>query len=456
MEITNEKKSLNPMHLNDLLRKGLEYSEEHVTHVSDLKKNIGQDVFLRGWVYRHRRTGKMSFVVIRDGTGIVQCALNKEEVKPEEWESANDLYLDSVVELVGNVTEDKRAPGGVEVHAKEFNVAFKGEPFPITKDQSIEFLLDVRHLWVRSQRIVDILKLKASLLADCREFLNERDFLEVQPPLLTKSAAEGGATLFELKYFDRKAYLSQSGQLYLEAVSAGYPLVYSFAPSFRAEPSRTPRHLTEFWQLELEMAFYNQNMNMKLQEEMLEYISHSTAKKLPDLLMKFGRDPKDLLDIRAPFERIKYEKAIEMLNSKGVKVGWEDGLGLDEEKALMQERTQPIFLTNQPKEIRAFYMKLDPNDPRTVLDADLLAPEGIGEIFGGSERVSDYNELIKRMKEQNMREEDYQWYIDLRKYGSVPHSGFGMGSERVVRWILKLDTIRDAIPFPRTINRISP
>ncbi|ASI13646.1 asparaginyl-tRNA synthetase [Candidatus Mancarchaeum acidiphilum] len=451
-----DEKSLKSVHLSSLLEKGLEHSEKYATSVSDLRKKIGEEVFLRGWVYRHRRTGNMAFVVLRDGTGIVQCSVNKDNVKPDEWESANDLYIDSVVNLIGEVREDDRAPDGIEVQVREFGVAFKGEPFPITKDQSTEFLLDMRHLWIRSPKMIDILKLKASVINDIRGFLDEKGFLEVQPPLITGSAAEGGATLFEVNYFDRKAYLSQSGQLYLEAVINGYPLVYGFAPSFRAEPSRTPRHLAEFWQLEAEMAFYNQDMNMKLQEQILEHVAHSEAKNHPDILKRFGRDPQDLLDIQTPFERMKYEKALDILKEKGLDVKWSDGLGMDEEKALMQDRKQPVFLTNQPKEIRAFYMRINPDDPRTVLDADLLAPEGIGEIFGGSERVSDYDELMGRIKEQNLKEEDYQWYIDLRKYGSIPHSGFGIGSERVVRWILKLDSIRDAIPFPRTMNRISP
>ena len=448
------KKILTP--LNDILRKGLAQVAEYVTPISKLATKVGEEVFLRGWVYRQRRTGNLSFVVMRDGTGIVQCAVNKENVSEAEWKAANDLYIESVIELVGTVVEDKRAPGGIEVRVNEFNLDFKGDSFPIGKDQSTEFLLDVRHLWVRSQRIIDALKVKAALLDSSREFLKERGFLEVQTPLLTSSAAEGGSTVFSVDYFGRKAFLAQTGQLYLEALISGYPLVYNYVPSFRAEPSRTPRHLSEFWQIEPEMAFYNQEMNMKLQEELVVHYTHELAKKVPDILQKFKRDSKDLLSIQAPFERMTYEKAIEVLAGKGLKIKWGDGIGLDEEKLLVEDRTQPMFLTNQPKEMRAFYMKLNPDDPRTVLDADLLAPEGIGEIIGGSERISDYNELMQRLKEQNLKPEDYAWYIDLRKYGSVPHSGFGMGSERVVRWILKLDSIRDAIPFPRTINRLEP
>ena len=442
--------------LEELKKKGLEEMAKRVVRISDINNHNNNSIILRGWVYRQRRTGNKSFVVLRDGTGIVQCVVDKEKVSENEWKDSNDLFIDSVVTLKGMVKEDQRAPGGYEVQVEEFSIDFKGEPFPIGKDQSTEFLLDVRHLWVRSQRIIDALKIKAALINECRDFLNERGFLEIQSPMLTSSAAESGATVFEVKYFDRKAYLAQTGQLYSEAMISGYPLVYVFGPSFRAEPSRTPRHLTEFWQLEPEMAFYNQNMNMKLQEELVEYFTHNIAKKYPDILKKFGREPKDLLEIKAPFERVTYAKAIKILQDKGLNIKWGDGIGMDEEKLLVQENTQPIFLTNLPKEMRAFYMKINPEDPRTVLDADVLAPEGIGEIIGGSERVSDYNELIQRIKEQGLKKEDYEWYLDLRKYGSVPHSGFGLGSERVVRWILKLESIRDAIPFPRTINRLTP
>ncbi|MGC8648712.1 MAG: asparagine--tRNA ligase [Candidatus Micrarchaeia archaeon] len=442
--------------LDELKKKGLEELAKRIVKIIDIKNHTNNYVILRGWVYRQRRTGNKSFVVLRDGTGIVQCVVDKEKVSEKEWKDSNELFIDSVVTLRGNVKEDQRAPGGYEVQVEEFSLDFKGEPFPIGKDQSTEFLLDVRHLWVRSQHIIDALKIKAALINECREFLNERGFLEVQSPMFTSSAAEGGATVFEVKYFDRKAYLAQTGQLYSEAMISGYPLVYVFGPSFRAEPSRTPRHLTEFWQLEPEMAFYDHNMNMKLQEELIEYFSHNLAKKYPDILKKFSRDPKDLLEIKAPFERVSYTKAIEKLQTKGVNIKWGDDIGLDEEKILVADYTQPIFLTNFPKELKAFYMKIDPDDPRTVKAADVLAPEGIGEIVGGSERIHDYNELVQRIKEQGLKQEDYEWYLDLRKYGSVPHSGFGLGSERVVRWILKLESIRDAIPFPRTMNRLLP
>ncbi len=437
--------------IDDILKKGLEESEKEVTRISDLHKHSGKDVLVRGWVYRQRASGELAFVLVRDGFGIVQCSIKKEKVDAKSWKDATDVFLESVVYVYGEVAKDERAPDGIEIRAKEFKTEFKGEPFPIAKDQSTEFLLDVRHLWVRSQQVVNALKFKDHLMKAAKQFLDDQGFLEIQPPMFTSSAAEGGSTVFEVKYFDKKAYLSQTAQLYSEAMISGYPLVYAFAPSFRAEPSRTPRHTTEFWQLEPEEAFYDFHMNMRLMGDLVEHLCHEMAKKHVDLLEKFKRDPKDLLAIKGPFQELTYEKAIKELGLK-----WGDSIGLDEEKVLMKERNQPIFLTKQPKEMRAFYMKINPDDPRTVLDSDLLAPEGIGEICGGSERVSDYKELVSRMKEQKLKEKDYKWYLELRKYGSVPHSGFGMGSERLCRWMLKLETIRDAIPFPRTMNRLEP
>lgn len=445
------------MQLEPILKKTLYEQSLEFTLVKNIGQHVGKEVALRGWIYRERGSTNNHFVVIRDGSGIIQCVVNKDEVSKAEWESLKPLYPESsVVALTGIVKKDERAPGGFEVKVKQLNVIFHGEPFPIGKDQSIELLLDKRHLWVRSQKISDVLKFKHELMKACREFLDGRGFIEIQPPLFTNSACEGGAEVFKVKYFDTTAYLSQSGQLYSEAVISGNPLVYVFAPSFRSDPSRTPRHLTEFWQLEPEMAWFDFDMNLKLQEDMVEYFCHKLAKTQGELLKRFNRDPADLLAIKAPFDRMTYEEAVEKLQKKGVKIKWGQGIGLDEEKILVQENKAPVFLINLPKEIRAFYMKINPDDPRTVLDGDLLAPEGIGEIIGGSERVSDYDELIRRLKEQNLNPKDYEWFLELRKYGTVPHAGFGMGAERVCRWLLKLDSVKDAIPFPRTMNRLAP
>ncbi len=445
------------MKLNEILDKTLSEQSALFTNVKDLPSHENKQVAIRGWVYRSRGSNNLYFVVVKDGTGVIQCTLDKEQLGDATWKEIEPIYPESsVVALTGTVKKDERAPGGFEVKVNEFKMLFRGEPFPIGKDQSIEFLLDQRHLWVRSQRIADALKFKNSLMKACREFLDSKGFIEIQPPLFTNSACEGGSEVFEVKYFDTKAYLSQSGQLYSEAVIAGNPRVYVFAPSFRADPSRTPRHLTEFWQLEPEMAWFDFDMNLELQEQMVEYFCHYLAKHEADILKRFGRDPKELLAIKAPFKRMTYNEAVEILQKKGVKIKWGDGIGLDEEKILVAENKQPVFLINLPKEIRAFYMKINPKDPKTVLDGDLLAPEGIGEIIGGSERVADYDELIRRLKEQNLDPKDYTWFLELRKYGSVPHAGFGMGAERVCRWLLKLDSVRDAIPFPRNINRLAP
>lgn len=419
-------------------------------------RHTGNSVKIRGWVYRQRTSGGLAFVVIRDSTGIVQCAVKKDSVGEAAWKAATDVYLESSIMLEGKVKEDKRAPGGFEIGGTDAQLISKGEAFPIAKDQSVEFLLDTRHLWLRSQKLSHIMKARDHALRYLREFFFQRGFYEASPPIITKSACEGGSTLFELNYFGEKAYLSQSGQLYSEAIIAGLEKVFILAPSFRAEPSRTVRHLAEYWHLEPEMAFYNQKMNMELQEQMLEYVCGRMAKEQEGLLLAIGRDPKDLLEVKAPFERLAYDKAIPRLQELGFKIEWGQDVGADEEYALTKDTKKPVFLHNHPKEFKAFYMREDPNKPGTVLSADLLAPQGHGEIIGGSERIWEYDELIQRMKEQNMDPKDYGWYIDLRKYGSVPHSGFGLGVERLVKWMLNLDHIRDCIPFPRTINRAYP
>ena len=425
--------------------------------ISKVFEGSSKKANIRGWVYRARAGSNNAFFTLRDGTGVIQCTVEKEKVSESIWKDANEIYSEgSVVEVEGTVKEDARAPDGKEIAVSKMNVIFKGETFPVKDGQTTAYLLDNRHLWIRSQKLISILKFKHALMKSCRNFLDAQDFLEIQPPMTTKSACEGGSTVFEVKYFDTTAYLSQSGQLYSEAVIAGHPLVYCFAPSFRAEPSRTPRHLTEFWQLEPEMAWYDFDKNIKLQDALVENFCHELAKTQKDILNKFKRDPKELLAIKAPFERMTYKEAIEQLQSKGLKIKYGDGIGLDEEKVLVEEYTQPVHLIKKPKTQRPFYMKLNPDDEKTVLDNDLLAPEGIGEITGGSERIWEYDELVKRLKEDKMPLEPFQWYLDLRKYGSVPHAGFGMGSERVVRWLLKLNSIRDAIPFPRSMNRLSP
>ena len=415
----------------------------------------GKTVKIRGWVYRHRASSKMVFIVLRDSTGIIQGIVKKED-NEQLYNKARELYIESSLWIEGVIRKDERAPGGYEIKITNLEPYTVGEPFPITKDQSVEFLLDNRHLWIRSRKLTQILEARHYIVRYLREFLDNEGFYEIPAPVITKSGAEGGSEVFELDYFGDKAYLTQSSQLYAEAFIYSLEKVYVFEPSFRAEPSRTRRHLTEYWHLEPEMAFYDHKMNMEVQERMVEYVAHKLAENHGDLLKEIGRDPADLLAIKAPFKRMTYEEAIERVNELGGKMEYGEDFGADEEYILTKDLKAPIFLTNFPKEIKAFYMREDPNKPGTVLNDDMLAPEGYGEIIGGSERVWKYDELLARMKEANMKIEDYQWYLDLRKYGSVPHSGFGLGVERFIMWLLKLDHIRDTIPFPRVINRVYP
>ncbi|MEW6036471.1 MAG: asparagine--tRNA ligase [Candidatus Micrarchaeota archaeon] len=422
------------------------------------ERKEGAEVTVRGWVYRHRSSGNMVFAVVRDQSGIIQVAIKKDKVPEKDWKAANDAYVESSLVVRGIVRKDERAPGGFELQASGFELVFRGEPFPIAKDLSEEYLLDIRHLWVRSQKMTFIMKARHLIVNYLREFFDNEGFYEIAPPIITKSGCEGGSTLFCMDYFGDKAYLTQSSQMYAEVFVFSLGKVYVLAPSFRAEKSRTVRHLAEYWHLEPEMAWFDQKMNMELQERMVQYAVDSMVKKHPELLKACGRDPLDLEKVKVPFDRLDYELAVARVNELGGKMELGQDFGADEEAILTKEAVKPMFVHNFPKDIKAFYMREDPKKPGTVLNADLLAPAGHGEIIGGSERIWDYEELIARMKEQNLDKamQDYQWYVDLRRYGSVPHSGFGLGVERFVKWMLNLDHIRDAIPFPRTITRCYP
>ncbi len=430
-----------------------------LVYTSDLKKlGEGKEVSLRGWVHRYRKLGENKiFIVIRDVKGIAQCVVKKTSVSEKTWSNAENLYIESSLIVRGNLKKDERAPTGVEVVVKEIEPICVGFPYPIQKDYSEEFLLDMRHLWVRSRKLQAIMKARHYIITYLREFLDNRGFFEITPPIFTVSGAEGGSEMFEVEYFGNKVFLTQSSQLYAEAMIFSLEKVYSLAPSFRAEKSRTRKHLTEFWHLEPEMAFYSQEDNMKLQEELVSYAANSLREEeeLQSSLELLGVD-KETLKISPPFKRIDYSKAIEIVNERGGKIEWGEDFGVDEERLLVEGEKAPIFITNFPSEIKAFYMKEDPKKPGTVLASDMLAPFEHGEIIGGSERISDYKELVEKMKRFGLREENYSWYLDLRKYGSVPHSGFGLGIERFVKYLLNLQHIRDAIPFPRTINRFYP
>jgi asparaginyl-tRNA synthetase len=428
------------------------------SRISDIpEKGEGKKVSIRGWVYRERTSGNLRFLLIRDASGIMQCAVKKDKVDEKSWKDAEEAYIESSIEITGTTKKDERAPGGYELQVEKVNLVSRGEPFPISKDLSEEFLLDVRHLWLRSTKMSNIMKARYRIESYLREFFDKRDFFELAPPIITKSQCEGGATLFGMDYFGEKAYLTQSSQLYAEVFIFGLEKVYVLAPSFRAEKSRTIRHLAEYWHLEPEMAWYDQEMNMELQEKMVEYVVQKMVKNYPDLLEACGRKPDELKKVKTPFPRMDYEEAVDEVNKLGGKMKKGEDFGADEEAILTKELDVPLFIHHFPRDIKAFYMREDPEKPGTVLNNDMLAPRGHGEIIGGSERIWELDELIKRMKDFKLDPEgDMKWYVDLRRYGSVPHSGFGLGIERLTKWILNLEHIRDAIPFPRTITRCYP
>lgn len=410
----------------------------------------GSQINIRGWVYRARSSGKMAFVVVRDRSGVLQCTVKKGVADDESIEKAKKVFIESAIEVIGTIHADDRAPGGWELRAEKFNLTHYGEAYPITKDQSTEFLLDVRHLWLRSQKMTNILKARHHIIRYLREFFEEQEFYEFSPPIITKSGCEGGSTLFELDYFGDKAYLSQSGQLYNEALIGSLEKVFILSPSFRAEKSRTTKHLTEFWHLEEEAAHFDNEDNMRLQEEMIAFVARKFVDEQSRLLKDFDRKPNELTVLEPPFPRMSYEEAIDKANME-----WGKDFGTKDEAAVTKDLDVPVFVKNFPLKIKPFYMEISP-DGKHALNSDLLAPGGHGEIIGGSQRIWEYDKLVKRMKEEKLNFADYEWYLDLRRYGSVPHSGFGLGVERFIKWILNLEHIRDAIPFPRVINRAYP
>ncbi len=417
-----------------------------------LSKKEG-DIQLRGWIYRIRKLKTKIFIVLRDASGSIQCVIEK---GTSAWEKAQDLLVESSIVIKGHLRKDKRAPGNVEVDVEKLNVIGEAEEFPIHKDKSVSFLLDVRHLWIRSKKMRNILKVRNEILHAGRNFFREHGFYEVTGPMFVAQAGEEGSSLFEVEYFGEKAYLSQTSQLHLEAAIFSLEKVFTMGPSFRAEKSFTPRHLTEYTHLEAEEAWCDLEGTLKTQEELIAFIAKRVYENCNEEVKQLGRDPSDLKNIKPPFKRIDYAEAINQLQLKGFDIEWGEDLGVREERALTKNETKPLFILNYPKDVKAFYMKQHPDDPQRVLCDDLLAPEGYGEIIGGSERETEYERLLQNIKERGEDPQKYKWYLDLRKYGSVPHSGFGLGMERLIRWLCKLDHIRDAIPFPRTPNRKYP
>lgn len=412
----------------------------------------GESVDINGWVYRKRESKDVIFIVIRDATGIVQCTVKK---KSPMWDVAEEVTIESSVLLSGAVRRDKRAPGGFEISVDKLEIVGLAETFPITKDQSEEFLRDVRHLWLRSRKMSTIMKMRSEVLRYIDDFFRSRDFFEVSPPMFISSACEGGATLFGIKYFDKQLYLTQSAQLHLEALIYSLEKVYCVAPSFRAEKSRTIRHLTEYWHVEAEWPFADMDDLMRLEEDLVSYVCQKTVENCKREMKSLGANVSKLVAIKTPFPRITYTGAIERLNSKDFKIRWGEDLGFDEEKALAKDFGGPFFIHAYPRQIKAFYCKTYRDNPDLVMSADMLVPR-IGEISTGGAREDDKGELLRRLREFGLREEDYDWYIDLRRYGTVPHVGFGLGVERLLGWMLDLESIMDTIPFPRTIRRFYP
>ena len=420
------------------------------------KEHIGLEVELKGWVYRKMTVGGKIFIVLRDSSDIIQCVIDESKVDHDTWSKAKKVTRESSCIIRGIIKADPRAPGGYELQVTQLNIVGLSDWFPIRGNEGVDFLLDHRHLWIRSRKLQAIMKIKHTILEAGREYFNKNGWWEVTPPILTGSACESGATQFEVNYFGQKAYLSQSAQLYLEVLIYTLDKVWSLTPSFRAEKSRTRRHLAEYWHLEAEAAWYSMEDMMRVVEELVYYMVDKVLCNRMDELKFLKRDTRILENAKPPYPRITYDEAIEILQNKGVNIKWGDDLGADEERVLTEEFESPFFITHFPKEIKAFYMKLDPNNPQVVLGFDLLAPEGYGEIVGGSVREDSYAVLLKRILEVGLNPEEYKWYLDLRKYGTVPHSGFGLGIERTVMWIAGLDHIRDAIPFPRFRERLYP
>ncbi len=431
---------------------------EEQTYIEDIGGKVGQGVLLCGWLYNRRSSGKIQFLLIRDGTGIIQGVLGEGEVPQEIFTLAAGLTQESSIKVRGTVREDPRAPGGYELTISDLELVHLAEEYPIAKKgHGVGFLMDHRHLWVRSSRQVPILRIRHEVLQAIRDFFHSRGFIATESPILTPAAVEGTTTLFEVDYFDDKAYLTQSGQLYLEATAMALGRVYWIGPTFRAERSKTRKHLTEFWMAEAEMAYYDHEDNLRLQEELVRYVVERALDRRRPELGQLERDVKLLeSEVEGPFARITYAESLELLREAGREIAWGADLGAPEEEILGDHFKRPVFIEALPAEMKAFYMEPMPGNPKLVLAADLIAPEGYGELIGGSQRVTDGEVLQKKLEQFNLPREPYEWYLDLRRYGSVPHSGFGLGIERTVAWICGIKHVREAIPFPRQLYRLTP
>jgi len=428
-------------------------------YIKDLKNHVDELVEFRGWVWNKRSSGKIAFLQLRDGTGFIQGVAEKKDFDDETFEKIRKIKMETSVILRGIVKKDERSPFDVELSIKYIEIVHEPEEdYPISKkEHGIDFLMENRHLCIRSRRQFHILKIRNEVIKAIRDFFNENDFVLIDTPIFTGSIGESAGNTFQLDYFDYgKVYLAQTGQLYLEAAAMAFGKVFNLGPTFRAEKSKTRRHLIEFWMNEAEVAFYRHEDNIKLQESLVNFIVNRVLANCEEDLIEIGRDVDKLQKVSLPFDRITYREAVTFLNKKGFDIKFGDDFGADEETVIASQFEKPVFVEKYPRKIKAFYMQPSDEDPEVVMCDDLLAPEGYGEIIGGSERIWDEKLLIERLKECNLPVEEYKWYIDLRKYGSVPHSGFGLGVERTIAWICGLEHIREAIPFARTLYRVYP
>src|SRR5881398_3456502 len=431
-----------------------------VTTIAEIGKHEGQLVTIRGWLYNLRESGKLLFPIFRDGSGVIQGVVPKSAVPPEVFDAVKSLTQESSVIVEGKVRADKRAPGGYELDVSCVQVIQRvpdNDPYPISlKEHGVDFLMEHRHLWVRTPRQAAILRVRAEIIKAARDFFDERGFTLTDPPILTPAACEGTTTLFPVDYFEEQAYLTQSGQLYIEATAMALGKVYSFGPTFRAEKSKTRRHLTEFWMVEPEMAYADLNDVMTLAEDLVVSIVGRVLDKRRHELTVLERDLSKLESVQKPFPRMSYDDAVKTLQSKGLPIEWGGDFGGPDETTLSEQYDRPVMVHRYPAAVKAFYMKPDPERADLALGVDVLAPEGYGEIIGGGERLADLDLLLQRIKDHGLPQESFEWYLDLRRYGTVPHGGFGMGIERVVSWICKLDHLREAIPYPRMLYRLYP
>ncbi|MCD6451766.1 MAG: asparagine--tRNA ligase [Acidobacteria bacterium] len=426
-------------------------------YIEDIASKEGVEVLIKGWLYNKRSSGKIHFVLVRDGTGIIQGVVSKADATPEAFDLVEELTQESAIMVSGTVRKDARAPGGYELLVKDIKLVHLAEPYPITpKSHGIPFLMDHRHLWLRSRRQQAILRIRHEIIRACRDYYDSRGFVLIDAPILTPTSCEGTTTLFETDYFGEKVYLTQSGQLYLEPAAMAFGKVYCFGPAFRAEKSKTRRHLIEFWIVEPEVAYATLSDIMDLAEDFICYIVERVLTERRRELEFLERDISKLENIKKPFPRVTYDEAVAILKEKGVDFPLEDDFGAPEETLLSEHFDKPVMIHRYPTKVKAFYMEPDPEREDRVLCVDVLAPEGYGEIIGGGQRIHSYDLLLQRIKEHNLPEEAFRWYLDIRKYGSVPHSGFGLGIERTVAWLCHLPHVRETIPYPRMLNRLYP